>query len=391
MPFLGSIRKYIIIVELILSIPFFFNRTNIEYAVSSNIPFLIFIFASIISSMFTNSVLNQNLWMTILLILAIWEFIAATDEHKTRKLIDDFFISINIIMILSLIGILLVQVTDLENSLNTTISYTLGNFVQFGRFLGVLNSPNTLGPLAAFSAFIAIYRIKENRKQVSCIISNLLITAMDIYILLGTKSLTSIAGFCIGIGIMLILSIKKHRKLLITVLVLLAILLIALFTINIDYLSEITNRPLRTMSERSIIWKSCFTLLKDHPLTGYGSLDNYIKVSTERGLFIHPNGTHNMFIETMMLYGIPTALLFIMAIIMTIYRLLKCYFNNLDMTDEILMVPLMIFGFALLQSMMEHQMLFARTPTMIILLFSFIIADRNLKTLIDNNLKIKDK
>ena len=388
-PFLGQFRQYFIFSELLLVIPFIFNIKNIRNTLDLNIPFLSFLGISLLSSIINNSILNRYLWMTILLVIAIYSFISQSDRNEIKKLIDGIYISLNIILLISFIGITLILLTDIENSSNETISYSMGNFIQEGRFYGVLNNCNALGPIAGIATYLAILKIRDNKESSTKIILHSTIMLIDLFILIGSKSLSSEAAFACGF-LVLILSYKnKNRKTFF--IIFLAIMMLGIFVIidNIDLLSIILQKDLRTATSRTRIWENALILIKAKPITGYGTFENYLDMAEQLSIFMHKAGVHNQYLEIALQYGVPALLLFILCLITTIYKFLKCYFHGIDLKDTYIAFPNMVLVFGIVHGLTEGQILFSANPNMIIFTTSLLLINWNLKHIERNDIQVK--
>ena len=375
-PFLGILRKYFIIFTVLLTIPLIFDQNNILDCIKSNIPFIIFFAVCIISTLITRTILTPVLWTTLLVTFAAYKFVNIADKNEVDKLINAAYISLNIVIIASLIGILLVKFTNLEETGPYIVKYSLGNFIQGNRFFGILNSCNNLGPIAAISAIIAISRLLNARKQFNQIILNIIMFTVDIYVLLGTKCMTSMISLLGSFVILFICCFNKKRGHVLLITLGVCILGLILVICNIDFASSILHKNLKTATGRTEIWANSIKLIKQHPIVGYGSTVRYHEAAQINNLYINKAGTHNMYLEIALLYGIPSLVMYIISIIFTIYKILKKYLSGAAIKENHLLTPILIIGFCFILGLAEKLPLFVNNPIMIIFLVSFISIDK---------------
>jgi len=97
-------------------------------------------------------------------------------------------------------------------------------------------------------------------------------------------------------------------------------------------------------------------------------------------------GAHNLYIEIGLLYGLPSLICFVISIVITIIRVLKYYFNDMDMFQTKILQPFSIFVFMLTFFIFEHHGLFRLTPPLIFFLFAFFETMSQVR----RNLTLKD-
>lgn len=359
-PFLGKIGLYAYLPIAICLILFMclVNRPSLKKIYS---PFAIFFIYIALIALVTGNIIDLQLWQTLFTFALISVFMATADDDCTYKSLKSINYIIWGICGISLFLYLIGNIFDLYNSNNATIRYTFGS-VFSGRLYGVLNSPNTLGILAVVSMVITAFSIEiKSRKNLILNVSMLCINSIVLY-LSGCR--TALVALIIGALVMVYLkSSHKLRKCFLIILLCALAIFICFHTQILSLMDAITGRSWTTGSGRVQIWMDAIERIKDKPFTGYGLQKNYLALPNT---IINPNGTHNLFIEIALRYGIPAFLLFTAFIaylvIATLRKLSDNSFLNRKTALYISLMAVLIGSF-----MFENYHLFQCSPMQIIL------------------------
>lgn len=353
MPFLESIQYNIVFVNLLLLLLSFLFLKDFKTFNKLNKSLALMLLWYIISAFATHTLSNKHTWFTIILSILAFMMADTFNANCKRILWKSIFISINTITILSFIGYLIIRFTDLEHSEIYTISYSLGNVLQGNRLYGVLNSPNTLGPLAAISFLLSIYYI-HNNPSIKNIIINCALIIINLFVLKLTGCRSALVALIVSAVCILVFSIKKDRKKKFIIIISLCLLAGILLVSKLPLLSKLTQRDWETGSGRTALYKSALVLIKDSPLFGYGSLSNYYELCQQISIPMDRAGSHNSYLDMAVTYGLPALVFCLIAIISVVIKLLKNYFAYVDFYKEDIIDEVVLLTFILVYCLFEN-------------------------------------
>lgn len=317
--FLGG-YNYVIVFCLLIMVAFFIFRNRVA---GCDVEYLPVLYALLV--LLSSSITGGLAWASTLQFLSCFALIFVIypnlSEDSRKSIYRYISYVICIVSAISLFLYLIIAFTDLENSSNQIVSYSLGNVLQNNRLFGILNNPNTLGPIASVAVMITLYRRlvwKENVPLWFMCLS--LIINLSCLYLSGCRAAMVSGVACAGLALMSLLPVKARRICLVVLAVCLVFVLVNLTSV-LTLLSDITGRDWNTGSSRTLMWEQVPRLIMQHPVFGYGERESYIAVAD--GWF-HGNGTHNLYIETTLLYGlvasIPLALMVLAIAASAIHR-----------------------------------------------------------------------
>lgn len=377
-PFFGPYKDWILLIEILLFTPYFFTNKNYIKLLGMNRFYLLLLGCSVLSIFVTNSLTNWTVWETVLF-SGIFYLLSIYPSEKIKKnIIRNFFIITNIVTMLSLIAYWLILFTDVENSSNYTIAYSFGNVFQGQRLVGLMASPNILGPVAFVAclfSFFYIYNANGNKKK---IIVNLILIILNLYICYLTKCRSALVGAAVVIYLLFLFSIPfKNRKVWFVVFISVGIVLGIVLVLSLPLLSKLTNRDWVTGSGRTPIYKQVIYLSTQvKPLLGFGSKSHINDLSLSYDYILHDfSGAHNMYLEIAILFGIPAMLFYIAALISVIVNVIKCFFNDANMYKTNILLPFSILTFLIVFELFEHHGLFRLSPIIGFFLLSFFLTD----------------
>lgn len=387
-PFFIPIRNWILLIDSILFIPVLIKKKDYKLLLGFNKFFAALLVLSVLSVLVTNSISNIAVWETILLSAVFYLFTGHASEEARRNVLRNIFIITNIVTLLSLFLYFIVLFTDLENSSNYTIAYSLGNVLQGGRLSGITASFNILGPMAMVSCLFSIFFIIKSKSDKKAILTHVLLILLNIYIWYLTDCRSAIVAFvaAIYVGTFFCLPTKK-RKIFLVCFVIIGGILALLLILSLPLLSQLTGRDWVTGSGRSAIFKQAMTLvLKEKPLFGFGEVDKYLSAAqnvsfNELGSVV---GTHNMYIEVAALFGIPALIFYFLSILSVLLGLIICYLKNIDMRKNRIVLPAAIFAFMLVFELFEHHGIFKLTPMIIYYMLAYFMLDASCKRAMKN-------
>ena len=230
------------------------------------------------------------------------------------------------------------------------------------------------------SCIMSVYYIKENSKNTKIIILHVMFFLIDAYLQYLTDCRSAFAATLAVVVLFILFSIKKYRKT-ISLICLIGILILAIcMPALLTMLSNATGRDWVTGSGRTYIFKESFQLIKQKPLLGYGTVSNYLDAAHDANLsHLGSNvGTHNIYIEIAILYGIPVLICFLASILTLFIKLLCVYLKDKDLFSLKLAQPTLLMSFILVFGLFEHHGVFRLTPPIMFLVLPFFVLRKNL-------------
>lgn len=293
-------------------------------------------------------------------------------EESRRSVYRCISYVICIVTGISLFLYLIIRFTDLEHSSNQMVAYSLGNVFQ-GRLLGILNNANTLGPIAAVAVIITLYRRLVWKEDVAIwfLCCSVLVNLLCLYLSLSRAAqVASVA--CAGLALLSLLPVKARRICLIALVICLLLVLANLGSI-LTMLTDMTGRDWVTGSARTPMWEYSPTLIEQHPVFGFGTRAAYRAVS---GDIIHPNGTHNLYIETTLLYGLVASIPLVLTVLGIAMSAIRRFVSDGGQVRYVPELGLLIFLFFFVESFFE-TLLYQSAPFQILLFISMYECSRS--------------
>ena len=293
-------------------------------------------------------------------------------EESRRSVYRCISYVICIVTGISLFLYLIIRFTDLEHSSNQMVAYSLGNVFQ-GRLFGILNNPNTLGPIAVVAVIITLYRRLVWKEVVAIwfLCCSVLVNLLCLY--LSDSRAALVAGVaCAGLALLSLLPVKARRICLIALVICLLLVLANLGSI-LTMLTDMTGRDWVTGSARTPMWEYSPTLIKQHPVFGFGTRAAYRAVS---GDIIHPNGTHNLYIETTLLYGLVASIPLVLTVLGIAMSAIRRFVSDGGQVRYVPELGLLIFLFFFVESFFE-TLLYQSAPFQILLFISMYECSRS--------------
>lgn len=343
-----------------------------------NLWFILFLSITIFSSLYNGFFFNQKLWTTVFLSI-FFSYIASQREMEGDVVLILFY-AFNSVAFISFLVALLANHSNLIDSPSPIITNSLFNAIQNGRIYGILDSPNQLGQITAISILISIFCIARKFGNKKNIIINIILIIFNCYLLIGTKSRASYLGLCFALFTFVLFKQKRNRLFWLVFFLLIGTLFIIFLTINIQTLETITNRSWVTGSGRVEIWKSAAKLITLRPVWGYGALDQYTYLDAT----IDKHGTHNIFIEIAILYGIPASFIFLWSLAVIFKRIAYYFINRQDFSENNLLLTSTLLVFCIINNQFETNILFSISPLQAIFLYSFLYSDRKTNSALKN-------
>lgn len=380
-PFSSFIGNYAVYIELVLLIPFIIRFRNYKLFLKIDFFFVLGITLSFCSLIINRSLLSVQFCFTLLLGVISFLFAETASEASKRSVTLSVYILTNLVTLISGIAYIIVKTTNLVTSPNPMISSSFTNVLCCGgRLSGITFNPNMLGPSCMLSCIMAVFYIKENLQNRKIVVLHTTLCIINLYLQFLTDCRASLVAALLVTIIFVLFSIKKHRKTILLISFFLFLVILVCLPFELNMLTKLTGRDWSTGSGRTLAFKEAFELIKQNPLFGYGTVSNYRQTAELENLNIIANlaGSHNLYIEIALLYGIPVLICFILSICITFWKVLKSYIQNEDMFISNLAQPCLIVMFILVTGLFEHHGLFRLTPPMFFLVFAFFSLRKNL-------------
>lgn len=294
---------------------------------------IIFVILNIFIDIAKLKKINKYIYKLYIIIYLFFIYMLINMLINTNQNIEDsFFKSILLIFIL-ILPISMSKLNFNNNFYNTVfilnilyLIYLISSIIKDGvssiGFMSYTSNPNALAMVVyIFIVFMSLIVLNNNNMVYKiCLLSM-------IYILLFTKSRTTILAFIFSVTIYFLLcKFKKIKFRSIFLIGSVLYLVFTLFYINLpntklgDFLNQISldifDKSL--FSGRNLIWSEAIDLIKDKFVFGYGIKGgNYYIMSSQRGF-------HNFYIEITMKLGI-IGLLFIFIYLYNIFKIIDIH------------------------------------------------------------------
>lgn len=372
-PFLQFLSGYWYVafacVLTIVALAFFRNRlavADVEY-----MPVL-YALLVLLSSIVTGGIVWDSTLQFLTCFAMVFLIYPNLTEESRRSVYRCISYVICIVTGISLFLYLIIRFTDLEHSSNQMVAYSLGNVFQ-GRLFGILNNPNTLGPIAVVAVIITLYRRLVWKEDVAIwfLCCSVLVNLLCLY--LSDSRAALVAGVaCAGLALLSLLPVKARRICLIALVICLLLVLANLGSI-LTMLTDMTGRDWVTGSARTPMWEYSPTLIKQHPVFGFGTRAAYRAVY---GDIIHPNGTHNLYIETTLLYGLVASIPLALTVLGIAMSAIRRFVSDGGQVRYVPELGLLIFLFFFVESFFE-TLLYQSAPFQILLFISMYECSRS--------------
>ena len=257
-------------------------------------------------------------------------------HHRLLTTFRIFYITITVVIVLNLFAFVI------------SPTKVWGIDAEF-RFQGIFDNPNAIGSFGMICYPLllwALYRSNRYHKLIPIILLSILAI---MHILSGSRS--SILVSMIGICLLLILQ-KKMVKL-VTVFAVLFIALFLIIQIKPASFQRQEDRSITDLTGREDFWKNAFILISERPYHGYGySVGGKIwqdprfynpKISLWSGSV--RSSLHNGYLSVAIGLGMPALILWIIILILPLYKSLKNKTNHLNPYIITMLAMILIINF----------------------------------------------
>ncbi|SKA88575.1 O-antigen ligase [Caloramator quimbayensis] len=243
-----------------------------------------FFFLIILLRKINKGLLKQNIPLFLLIIICLFSEIWSIDRNMTLR--ADIFLIMYFI-----ISIYLVKFNDKNEIINNFwITFSLISiinllFIQFYpqysiqldetrytvAYRGIFGHRNTLGFYSNITSLFCLYKLNE-LKRINKIFA-IIILFINFYLLILSKSATSLSLFFLIIFLFYIQKIYKSNRVFLVCFCLVLFLNFSILFLQSDFISKIIVEKLQrdiTFTGRTYIWKYSFEAIRNRFLLGYG-------------------------------------------------------------------------------------------------------------------------
>lgn len=227
-------------------------------------------------------------------------------------------------------------------------------------WVGFTYSKNNLGQLACFSSIYFFWIIREQRVT-KTLITNILFLLLSIFLLFGSRSMTSILLFILAFSLLMFYRIQLQRRYVIIAFLYCIIFfgLIIVFFDQVVFQEELIKSLFGlagrdvTFTGRTDLWKDVLSLAS-HNLwlgVGYGAFWIGKRASTLSDIYLWiPNQAHNGYIDVIANIGIVGLILMICTTISAIVNISSQFYRNYDLAKIRMVLLIIILVYNLTES-----------------------------------------